>query len=211
MWPADPGHILVTTGPPSTTVHCSALGCSRVQHAHNTGRRLAVWLCRAFAFKTYLSTPSTGQRVHHRCLPSPNDLLARPGVRPPLRAPIGGIPVYDAHHSLDIDSTTAGKVFSTQQASVTTTADIAVLTVPLTSRGHRIGVLELNLRGRWTDSLRARVAACAEVLTPLLREARTRRGRDGTTTQVHQVELARKNAMATVAGPRPSGPDQFAV
>lgn len=102
--------------------------------------------------------------------------------------PIGGMPFRDAHHSRDIDTTPMGQVFSTQQASVTATADIEVLTVPLTSRGHRIGVLELGLRGRWTDSLRARAAACAEVLAPLLWEAG--RGEDETERRRRSTRLS---------------------
>ncbi len=78
---------------------------------------------------------------------------------------IGGSLIQGARHSLDIDTTAAGQVFRTQQATVTVTGQVEVLIIPLTSRGHRVGVVRrprLRSGQRRSDS----VAAPVLVLRP---------------------------------------------
>lgn len=86
--------------------------------------------------------------------------------------PIGGTPVRTDHRSVNIDSSAAGQVFRSQQPTTTTaTADQEVLTLPLTSRGHRIGVVQLGCRSGEASVVRGRAVGCVELLAPLLWEA----------------------------------------
>ena len=65
-----------------------------------------------------------------------------------------------------------GVVFRQQQLLVDLGIDgSATLLVPLTSRGHRIGVVELLRSAEWPSELQARAVLCAVVLAPLLWEA----------------------------------------
>ena len=102
--------------------------------------------------------------------------------------PIGSSPIEGARRSLDIDTTAAGQVFRTQQAIVTVTGQVEVLIIPLTSRGHRVGVVQLGRRGAWTDSLQGRAVRCAELLAPLLWEAG--RGEDVTEQRRRSTRLS---------------------
>lgn len=85
--------------------------------------------------------------------------------------PIGGNPVRTDRASFDVDSSTAGQVFRSQQPTTTATEDHELLTLPLTSRGHRIGVVQFGCQAGSESVVSRRAAACVELLAPLLWEA----------------------------------------
>lgn len=85
--------------------------------------------------------------------------------------PVGGEPVTTERRSLDVDSSAAGAVFRSQQPTTTATGDHEVLTLPLTSRGHRIGVVQFGCRPGSASVVRGRAVTCLELLAPLHWEA----------------------------------------
>jgi hypothetical protein len=70
-----------------------------------------------------------------------------------------------------VNDTPLGAVFRTQEPVEPGAADGSVLLLPLTSRGHRIGVVEVSRSAGWPASLRRRAIRCVAMLAPLLWEA----------------------------------------
>ncbi len=84
--------------------------------------------------------------------------------------PVGGAASRTERQGVKIAGSLPGDVFRTQQAGSVKAGRYESLILPLSSRGHRIGVVQLTCRHGHAETIRSLAERCVELLAPLLWE-----------------------------------------